>query len=245
MDPYNPLYKDFVEGKIKDLDQCLNNQNQIYGANHWYPLIKDITPESLLFELSDQEIKDFTSGIIPNDIREKIEPILKDYKFVKTTHKSAHAFKLVDTFEEFENQMLDANVIMSFRRYKCRYLFFRKWTKINLECRIYVYKSQIKYLEIYRDANSEFKLDMFKDIFEFVKDQVIPKLTGLYDTFSVDTYFDYTKQTWNVIEINSPLWLKCGTHLIKYDWEKDRIHETEVPIYRFVNYGETVEVKYL
>ena len=65
MDIFNPLFEDYKSGKIKDTDLALNEQNQIYGAHYWYPLLTDVTPESYLFELSDNDVKELSEGNIP------------------------------------------------------------------------------------------------------------------------------------------------------------------------------------
>ena len=237
MDVYNPLYSDYEQGKIKDVLATLNDQNQFYGAQNWYPLLRNITPTSHLFELSNDEIKDLSEGKIPTGpcFRKSITDLIKNYQFVKTTHKSAHAFKPIHNFEDFEDQMSNANIIMSFRRYKCKYLLFRKWTDMNLECRVYVNKGIVKYVELYRDEKDEFEVNMFTDIIKFVNESVIPSLT-IYDTFTADVYYTGNSENkWQVVEINSPLWLKCGTYLIKYEWERRRIHESETPICRYTD----------
>ena len=197
-----------------------------------------------MFELHDQDIKQLTAGQVPDDFyfRKCIEDLIKEYPFMKTTHKSAHAFKPIKSFEDFEDQILNASVIMSFRRYHCKYLLFRQWTEMNLECRVYVYQKQVKYIEVYRDEKNEFKPEMFQDIFRFVQDQVVPKLS-IYESFTADVFYKNSNHDsqWGVVEINSPFWLKCGTYLIKYDWEKHRIHETTAPICRYTD-PETKEV---
>jgi hypothetical protein len=247
MDTYNPLYDDYQQGKFKDVQLTLNEQNQIYSAQHWYPLLAGVTPESHLFELSDSEIKELSEGEIPTNsiFRKSVTDLITKYQFVKTTHKSAHAFEPICNLNDFEKQMTNANVIMSFRRYNCRYLLFRKWAEMNLECRVYVYKKQIRYVEVYRDIKSEFNVNMFGDIIKFVNESVIPKLT-IYDTFTADVYYTGPNDDikWQVVEINSPLWLKCGTYLIKYEWERHRIHDTPTPICKYIDStnGDIMEV---
>jgi len=240
MDHYNPLYDSYKEGKIKDTELALNEQNLIYGAQHWYPLLTNVTPESYLFELSDNERKVLSIGItIPDNIefRTSIENLISKYQFVKTTHKSAHVFKPINNFQDFKEQILHPSITMSFRNYNCKFLLFRKWTEMNLECRVYVFKNQIRYVEVYRDEKKEFQVDMFPSIIQFVAEQVIPKLSAIYESFTVDVFYN-GGTNWQVVEINSPLWLKCGAHLIKYEWEKDRIHETSVPICRYTTVSQ-------
>lgn len=235
MDDYNPLYNDYRDGKIKDIQLTLNEQNQIYGAQHWYPLLPGVTPESYLFELTDDHIKSLSDGEIPTDdnFKKSVDDLISQgYLFVKTTHKSAHAFAPIANFQDFENQILNANIIMSFRRYKCRYLLFRKWVEMNLECRVYVYHKKVKYAEVYRDEKDEFIPSMFNDIVKFVTDIVIPKLT-IYDDFTADVYF--TGDGWGVVEINSPFWLKCGVYLVDYNYAKHTIHETTTPICKYTD----------
>ena len=54
---------------------------------------------------------------------------------------------------------------------------------------------------------------MFPKIFDFVKDQVVPKLE-IYDSFTGrDVFFTgFTLEC--MVEINSPLWLKAGVYHI-------------------------------
>lgn len=243
MDNYNPLYDDYRNGVIKDTAIVLNQQNQIYGAHHWYPLLTDATPKSYLFELTEDDITRFASGQMPTNVyclKFIAYLIEQGYQFVKTTHKSAHAFKPILNLTDFEEQMLNPAVIMSFRQYRCQYLLFRVWTEMNLECRVYVYKRQIKYVEVYRDQKKQFKPEMFPAIIQFVADHVTPQL--MYDSFTADVFLTEQGQ-WQVVEINSPLWLKCGTYLINYNWEKDRIHSTtNTPICRYQDSDEIIEI---
>jgi hypothetical protein len=233
MDIYNPLYEKYNKGEVKDIEAELNKQNQVYGAHVWYPLLEGLTPASILYPLTENDIEKFSLGIMPeNDkLTEFVNLMIKqDYKFVKTTHKSAHAFKPLLNLADFEEQMLNASVIMSFRRYRCAFLLFRKWTEMNLECRVYVYEKKIKYIEVYRDVKKEFEPEMFETIQQFVQENVIARLSEAYTplSFTADLFLD--QKEWKVIEINRPLWLKAGTHLIKYDWEKNRIHSCDLPI---------------
>ncbi len=242
MDDYNPYYEDYVNGKFDDVQEVLNKQNLIYGADNWYKMLEEITPKSYLLKLSDADIETFASGEIPVDsyLEQFVKFLISQgYRFVKTTHKSAHAFKPINNYNDFTEQMQNANIIMSFRRYKCEYLLFRQWEEMNLECRIYVYNKKIRYIESYRDANAEFDPAMFEQINNFVSTEVVPRLI-LYDAFSVDVYYKGSGK-WGVIEINSPLWLKCGTYLIDYKWKKHIIHEAEKPICRYKD-RETDEI---
>ena len=264
LDKYNPLYnnnEDGKEEKIKDTSIILDQQNQIYGAQHWYPLLKEMTPESYLLPLTKEEINKFTKGEnVSTDFyfNQCIELLISQgYHFVKTTHKSAHAFQPILNLKEFREQMSNSNIIMSFRRYQCPFLLFRKWIEMNLECRVYVFNKKVHYVEVYRDEKEEFQPNMFPDIIQFVSEQVIGKL-NIYDSFTVDLYYKGNKHLkqkeeqdnkindnktrkenekqcvkWNVVEVNSPLWLKCGTYLIDYEWQKDRIHTTLKPICRY------------
>ena len=246
MDKFNPFYEDFEEGKIKDVFAFMKAQNHIYGAQHWYPLLKDVTPTSYLFELSEEHIEKFSDGIVPDDfyfVRFVLYLISQGYEFVKTTHKSAHAFKPVRNWQDFEEQLLNASVIMSFRNYRCPFLMFRQWTEMKLECRVYVFEKQVRYAEVYRDENKEFEPTMFSAMISFVTEQVIPRLSPLYDSFTADVYFA-DDIAWQVIEINSPCWLKAGLYNIRYEWEKDRIHSTSTPICRYTDKesGEVIEV---
>jgi hypothetical protein len=243
IDSYNPLYSDWKDGKIKDTEAALNEQNQIYGAHHWYPLLTEVTPKSYLFQLAENNIKELSEGVMPTNAEfvNAVENLISSgYRFMKTTHKSAHAFKPITNMAEFEDQILNPQVIMSFRRYHCQFLMFRTWAEMNLECRVYVYEKQVKYVELYRDEKNEFKSDMFPDIIKFVSEQVIPKLESKYDAFTADVYLD-DKGQFQVVEINSPL---CGTYLVKYDWEKERIHTTTTPICRYkeVESGDVIEL---
>lgn len=230
MDEYNPL---FSETDPHDVESILRQQNLVYGANTWYNIIKDYTPESELLKLSDNEIKTFSKGEIPDKIelfKTKIMDLITKYQFVKTTHASSHSFKPMLSYEDFCEEMTNARIIMSFRRYKCEYLFFRKWTTINCECRIYVYHNEIKYMECYRDINKIFNPKMFKDMYSFVTDTIIPLTKTTWSDFTIDLYLDEDTNTWKVIEINSPMWLYAGAYLIDYQWNKKRIHETNKPI---------------
>lgn len=244
MDEYNPLYE--VRSTIPDISLELNQQNQSYGAQHWYPLIKNITPKSYFLELSDEDIVTLSKGDIPLNFYFKpfIEFLISNgYTFVKTTHKSAHAFKPIQSFEDFKDQITNANVIMSFRNYKCKFLMFRQWKEMSLECRCYIYNQKLRYIEVYRDLHKNFNPSMFQDIENFINKQVIPCLLNKYDSFTVDVFYLPENNEWNIVEINSPLWLKCGTYLIKYQWEKHRIHQATTPIFRYKNEeNEIIEI---
>ncbi len=121
---------------------------------------------------------------------------------------------------------------------------------MNLECRVYVYDHHVRYAEVYRDTENVMTIQngkaMFEGLIEFVKTQVITRLRNTYTAFTVDAYYIDSTNSWAVIEINSPLWLKCGTYLIDYEWQKDRIHNdktAEQPIRRLsdVKSGNVIE----
>ena len=54
MDSYNPLCNQYYQGQIKDLESILNEQNQIYGAQHWYPLLTEyiVNPKKLFVRIT-------------------------------------------------------------------------------------------------------------------------------------------------------------------------------------------------
>ncbi|AYV86719.1 MAG: hypothetical protein Sylvanvirus7_17 [Sylvanvirus sp.] len=261
MDVYNPVYSIYKAGGIEDAADFTCKQNQRYGAQEWYPLLHDVTPESVLFELTDDEVNSLKEGEDATILKDasfqtRIEDmILKyGYQFVKTTHKSAHiqSCKPMLNYADFIENITNASVVMSFRRYSCRYLFFRKFVPMNVEFRVYVYQRQIRYMALYRDTNSEFTPSMFTNVAAFVQ-TLIPRLS-YYRDFTVDVYLMHSQpiiqeihttsnmattdqeskslccDSFQVVEINSPLWLKCGTYHLDYEFEKAIIHETKDPI---------------
>lgn len=234
MDPYNPLI-DSVKN-YEECEQLMNQQNLIYGADTWYSLIKDYTIPSYLLKLNDKQIKCLANGEVPQDLsfRDKVTSLIIDehYRFVKSTHKSSYPTKPMNSFEDFENEITDANVVMSFRRYGCKYLFFRRWETIPFECRVYVYQKKVRYIEESIDPEQKFRPEMFASIRHFVQKCVVPALDTVYESFTVDVYHN-EMGLWRVLEVNSPLWLKAGTYRINYSREKDRIHSSTDVICRF------------
>lgn len=231
MDPYNPLFQE----NVKDVEALLQEQNIKYGAQVWYPLMHgtNMTPDSVLLALTSSEIALLKKGEVPDSLRERVEPLLTTYQFMKTTHKSSHQFRPITNYDEFVEEITEPDIIMSFRRYSCGHLLFRKYVSMSLECRVYVYQSKVRYMECYRDVNNEFVPEMFLDMLKFVEQEVIPALASAYDNFTPDIYFDKDKQKWNCIEINSPVWLKAGMYHIDYEWNRDLIHTTEKPLCRY------------
>jgi len=248
MDPYNPLYAEYTQGKFVDVEQTKNEQNQAYGAQNWYPALEGITAASYLLELAPEDIQSFSNGECPQGFhfRRFVEYLILEggYNFCKSSHKSAHAFKPIFDWTEFQEQMLNASVVMSFRRYGCKYLLFRQWQEMNLECRVYVYGRKIRYAEVYRDEKREFSSAMFPDMIAFVQNEVMPRLATRYESFTADVVYNANSSGWQVVEINSPCWLKCGTYNIDYAWNADRIHATEQPICRYkdLDTGEVAEL---
>lgn len=139
--------------------------------------------------------------------------------------------------------MTEGNVIMSFRRYKCKYLFFRKWEKIDFECRVYVFDHRIRYMEQGLDRNKLFVSTLFPSARDFVNTHIIPILKNLYTSYTLDLYLD-KDQKWKIVEINSPLWLKAGTYRIDYSREKDRIHNSKDIICRFEDIQEKCNMEF-
>lgn len=245
IDEYNPIFEFSKENKHYDNLELLNLQNIKYGMDKWYPLLIDETPNSYILELEEEDIATLAKGEIPDKkyLKDLVTLLIElGYKFMKTTHVSAHAFKPINQWNDFTEQITNARVVMSFRNYGCKYIIFRQWQEMNLECRCYIYDRKVKYIEVYRDVKEEFKSDCFVDIFNFVSNTVITKLSDIYKDFTVDVFQIPKTNCWNVVEINSPLWLKCGTYNIKYEWEKHRIHETNHPICRYINNGEVEEI---
>lgn len=215
---YNPMY-DILENDIKskniDIQKVLNEQNQQYGSYNWYPLLEGNTPSSIFIKLEEDDIKLFTENKDEEHLQKyktQVEKLIdQGYYFMKTTHVSAHAHKAIKTWEDFVEQITNPRVVSSFRNYKCKYLMFRKWQEMNLEARIYVYKSKIRYMEIYRDRNNEFTepKKMFIQMRDFVQNIVIQKLKDKYDDFTVDLYYSPDNdQKWQIVEINSPFLVK-------------------------------------
>lgn len=238
MDPYNPEFDTCNDAN--DIEIITNKQNLKYGANEWYPYIKDYTAESVLLELTNEQIEIFSAGEVPLDLdfKNTVEKLISDgYTFVKSTHKSSYAKKPMTCYEDFTNEITEANVIMSFRRYKCKFLFFRKWEKIDFECRVYVHDNRIKYMEQGIDNNNIWTPNLFPHARIFVEEKIIPILKNKYTAFTSDLYLD-KNGNWKIVEINSPLWLKAGTYRIDYSREKDRIHNTRDIICRYKDIKE-------
>jgi hypothetical protein len=233
---YNPLYSLYEEKILTSCDNILETQNLQYGLDKWYPLLSENTPLTYILELEDIDLKTLDTGIAPDNkyFKNLVEfLIFVGYKFIKTAHASAHSNKAINNWSDFVEQITNPRIIFNLRRYKTKFIAFREWQLMNLECRCYVYDKKIRYIEVYKDNKQEFKPYMFIDINHYVHNIIIPKLEGTYKDFVVDVYLTTNAKNWSVVEINSPLWLKCGTYLINYEWEADRIHNTTYPICRY------------
>lgn len=66
-------------------------------------------------------------------------------------------------FEDFITNVTEINVVMLFRRYDCKFLFFRKWVYIPFEVSIYVYEGHIRYIEQGIDKNNLLKISRYLD----------------------------------------------------------------------------------
>ena len=249
LDQFNPLWKLQQENKL-DTSLLENAQNVQYGSDRWYPLLQDWTPKSQFIQLESEVRESIANGAIGGNLdllQLQVESLIqRGYKFFKTPFASAHAFRPMESWQDFVDQITNPRIIMSFRRYpSLNSLMFRKWTEMNLECRCYVYKSKLHYMEVYRDEKQEFQPSMFGQMYHFLSNQVIPKLKSLYSDFTIDLYYQPNSYSgiWRIVEINSPVYLKAGLYLINYEWEKHRIHMLQnFPICRYRDQGEIQEL---
>jgi hypothetical protein len=77
---------------------------------------------------------------------------------------------------------------------------------------------------------------------------VVKALKTVYRDFTADVYWDAKKQEWQVVEINSPIFLKAGIYLLDYQFPsvRDRLHEEKsyaICTYTNTETKEIVELK--
>jgi hypothetical protein len=196
-------------------DEIILKHASYYDAIIWYNHVIEYSPDSVFLELTDEEanliIKEWRF-----DRKEEIVRLLETYNFIKTSTKSSHSGKKILTFDDFMEELTHPNLIMSFKK-GCRHLFFRKYIETILaEYRIYFYGNKIKYIEEYVSKDN---LLLTKEIIEFVKkvNESVP-----YEDYLLDVC--RTPDGYLVIEINTPLYLFGGIHLIKYEYYLSKIH---------------------
>ena len=245
MDEYNPLSNSFLKENYVIVQEQLKKQAEQYGAEVWYKPLEDITPKSVLIELEEKEIQELINNhTLSKEKEDLLTNYLKEgYGFIKSSKKSSHSFKKCTTYEDCLEELTHPQIIMSFKK-GCKYIFMRQFMEnICSEFRVYIYQNKIKYMEEYlKQEKIEQNMEEVKNsIIEFVEKKVIPRLSSTYQDFVVDLFYLKNKN-FLVIEVNTPLYLHCGTHLIDYDWEKHSIHASgEKIIFRYKNEKEEIE----
>lgn len=254
-EPYNPIYIDDEKVRLpewlsdlvikrKDLpviknttinDQIINKHASFYDATIWYPWLVKWTPKSIFMELNDDEVNDLIYEKTVSD--EKKEQIIKyldeGYNFIKSSKKSSHQCPKILNFDDFIEEITHPDIVMSFKK-GCHHIFFRKFIEnIHTEYRIYIYKSQIRYIEEYLKKNESLNLEnaLFrkKDIINYVT-KVMKDIK--YHDYILDICLVPENQ-FMVIEINTPMYLLGGIHLGTYNYDAEQIHSAENPIFRF------------
>lgn len=262
-DPYNPIqildnliiFPKWLTDKIYNKsdfptilnetveDQIIKLHASFYNAIIWYPWVKEWSPDSIFMELTDEEVqKIINDQEFPLDKKELVIKYLDSgYNFVKSAMKSSHKFKKVISFDDFIEEITHPNVIMSFKN-GCRHLFFRKWIGgIQFEYRIYVYQNKLRYIEEYLNFNEILNKESAEvrksEIINFIE-KVMPNIQ--YQDYVIDICLDKSG-TFLIIEINTPFYLFGGLHLCKYYYYRDKIHNYEKPVFRYIDIDNNIQ----
>ena len=185
MDKYNPIQSEkdieLLEFKVKNMtiyDKIKRTQAAQYWAEKWYYILDDMTPESYIFEITDEDIECLMKGELSESLEINLQKGLNNgYHFIRSTAKSSHSRKKVMNLTDCLEELTNACLIMSYK-YMCRHIFMRKYVNINQEYRCYVYKGKLRYIEEYYNQKVDENIDHHnvKKSIELYVDQVTNKL---------------------------------------------------------------------
>ena len=261
LDPYHPLtgrhlivdnYHTFGDYQLafsdmpnmSSIERANRTMAKAYWAEHWYPGLQGITPRSRLIELSKDDIHSLVEeGGVTMQLWQQLQAALDDgLHFIRSSGKSSHSRKPVYTLTDCRDELTNASVIMTFK-YGCRYVMMREWVNIEAEYRVYVYQGMVRYMEEYISPDGQLidpaHYRRLKEILTLLGWTVAQRVP--YEDFTVDIGLTDDGR-WIVIEVNTPLYLYAGLMLAKYAWERDRIHTTTSPIFRYKVAGEIEEI---
>ena len=212
-------------------DHVVKLHASLYDAIIWYPWIEKFTMKSIFIPLTEEDVDLLIfNQELPDDKELQVKEYIKQgYRFIKSSKKSSHTRKKVTTYEIALDELCHPEVIISFKN-GCRHIFMRQYVDgLMNEFRIYIYKKKIRYIECYikktyiDDSTVKALIEYVIKVDEEVK----------YEDYILDIA-ETTIENFICIEINTPAYLFGGLHYADYYFERDKIHETEVPIIRNV-----------
>jgi hypothetical protein len=182
-----------------------------------------------------RDVLPLLDGQLSDYLKEKLQYGMDlGYNFVRSSAKSSHSRKAVETLDDCLDELTNASIITQLKRGDL-HIIMRKYINLRSEYRCYIHKGKLTYMEEYLDKTpalnkSETAYKVQKEqLIEYITQEVMPKLHDKYESYTVDIGEEFFQNsiTLIVIEINTPIGCLAGLSLCNYRFKQDEIENTD------------------